>query len=135
VTADQRAALGSASAPICVACVGDRANPAGGPCLRCHGTGIDPDPAAPQGIPPAPLADALRALLALGARISPDLGGYASGRLGLSQVRCVLCGHAPCRCRQCQVPYLRWLATEPEPCGMTVIDGECPRGHRQDGAS
>jgi len=36
--------------PICVACVGDRTNPDGGPCLRCKGTGIDPDPMAPTGI-------------------------------------------------------------------------------------
>jgi hypothetical protein len=33
-------------APICVACVGDRTNPDGGPCLRCKGTGRDPDPLA-----------------------------------------------------------------------------------------
>jgi hypothetical protein len=33
-------------APVCVACVGDRTNPDGGPCLRCKGTGTDPDPAA-----------------------------------------------------------------------------------------
>jgi hypothetical protein len=37
-------------APICVACVGDRTNPDGGPCLRCKGTGSDPDPLAPTGI-------------------------------------------------------------------------------------
>jgi hypothetical protein len=36
--------------PICVACVGDRTNPDGGPCLRCKGTGCDPDPLAPIGI-------------------------------------------------------------------------------------
>jgi hypothetical protein len=29
---------------------------------------------------------------------SPDFDGYASGQLDLSQVRCVLCGHAPCDC-------------------------------------
>ena len=33
-------------APICVACVGGRTNPDGGPCLRCQGTGADPDPLA-----------------------------------------------------------------------------------------
>jgi hypothetical protein len=38
------------SAPICVACVGDRTNPDGGPCLRYKGTGADPDPLAPTGI-------------------------------------------------------------------------------------
>ena len=37
-------------APICVACVGDGTNSDGGPCLRCKGTGTDPDPAAPTGI-------------------------------------------------------------------------------------
>ena len=40
-------------APVCVACVGDRTNPDGGTCLRCRGTGIDPDPLAPPGIPVA----------------------------------------------------------------------------------
>jgi hypothetical protein len=37
-------------APVCVACVGDATNPDGGPCLRCQGTGTDPDPLAPTGI-------------------------------------------------------------------------------------
>ena len=37
--------------PICVACVGERFDwIAERPCQRCHGTGIDPDPAAPTGI-------------------------------------------------------------------------------------
>jgi hypothetical protein len=36
-------------APLCVACVGDRTNPDGGPCLRCKVTGADPDPLAPTG--------------------------------------------------------------------------------------
>jgi hypothetical protein len=40
-----------APAPICVACVGDGTDPVtGGPCLRCKGTAIDPDPLAPTGI-------------------------------------------------------------------------------------
>ncbi len=34
----------------------------------------------------------------LGAAWSPDFDAYASGKLGASQVRCVLCGHAPCDC-------------------------------------
>jgi hypothetical protein len=38
------------AAPVCVACVGDRTNPDGGTCLRCKGSGIDPDPLAPAGI-------------------------------------------------------------------------------------
>lgn len=122
-------------APICVACVGDLTNPDGGPCLRCRGTGTDPDPLAPVDIRAAVLADPVGALVALGARVSPDLDDYASGRLDISQVRCVLCGVAPCRCRHCEAPYLRWLAEVPEPCGMTIgPDGECPRGHRGDGA-
>jgi hypothetical protein len=77
----------------------------------------------------------MAALVALGAEVSPDLDAYASGRLDISQVRCVLCGVAPCQCRQCEAPYLRWLATEPEPCGMTIGPaGQCPRGHTLDGA-
>ena len=36
--------------PVCVACVGERTNPDGGPCLCCGGSGIDPDPAAPVGV-------------------------------------------------------------------------------------
>jgi hypothetical protein len=117
--------------PTCVACVGDGFNPDGGPCLRCGGSGRDPDPLAPVW-PGNPMT----VLLALGARVSPDLDAYASGRLDASQVRCVLCGVAPCRCRQCEAPYRRWLAEVDEPCGMTVgPDGECPRGHRAaDGA-
>jgi hypothetical protein len=46
VSVGQRPALTSASAPLCAACVGDRTNPDGGPCLRCRGTGVDPDPLA-----------------------------------------------------------------------------------------
>jgi hypothetical protein len=37
--------------PICVACVGDRAGADGELCKRCRGTGRDPDPMAPAGIP------------------------------------------------------------------------------------
>ena len=35
---------------------------------------------------------------ALGAVRSPDFDAYAAGRLDVAQVRCVLCGHAPCDC-------------------------------------
>jgi hypothetical protein len=130
VTADQWAAFTPSPAPICVACVGDGFNPDGGDCLRCQGTGVDPDPMAPAGASPMTI---LRALVA---KVSPDLDAYASGRLDISQVRCVLCGVAPCQCRQCEAPYLRWQADVPEPCGMTVgPDGLCPRGHRQDGGT
>jgi hypothetical protein len=45
------AAAAGEPASICVACVGDCTNPDGGPCLRCKGTGKDPDPLAPTGIP------------------------------------------------------------------------------------
>lgn len=38
------------------------------------------------------------ALNTLGAVWSPDFDGYASGQLDISQVRCVLCGLAPCNC-------------------------------------
>jgi len=91
----------------------------------------------PRGIRPEVLADPRGALDALGARWSPDLDAYAAGQLDVSRVRCVLCGKAPCTCRQCEAPYLRWGATEPEPCGMTIglpgvcPPGECPRGHVQ----
>jgi hypothetical protein len=40
--------------PVCVACVGHRTNPDGSPCLRCKGTGVDPDPLAPTGTGVAP---------------------------------------------------------------------------------
>lgn len=30
--------------------------------------------------------------------VSPDLGAYAAGEIDASQVRCVLCAHAPCDC-------------------------------------
>jgi hypothetical protein len=85
---------------------------------------------------PDVLTTPMDVLLALGARVSPDLDAYASGRLDISQVRCVLCGEAPCRCRQCEAPYQGYLAPEPRTCGMTLgsapglAPDECPRGHR-----
>ena len=71
----------------------------------------------------------------LGAVWSPDFDAYASGKLPISQVRCVLCSHAPCTCRQCEAIYdNRYLTAFGRPptevCGMTIqANGECPRGH------
>jgi len=42
--------------------------------------------------------DPRRLLDQLGAAWSPDFGAYASGQIDASQVRCVLCGQAPCDC-------------------------------------
>jgi hypothetical protein len=90
-------------------------------------------------IRPEVLADPMAALVALGARFSPDLDDYASGRLDISQVRCVLCGVAPCQCRQCPAThenryYEIFGGPQFEPCGMTIgPDGRCPRGHGQEG--
>lgn len=49
---------------------------------------------------PAPVAGDPAAALAKCASVirSPDFDAYASGELGISQVRCVLCTHAPCSC-------------------------------------
>jgi S-DNA-T family DNA segregation ATPase FtsK/SpoIIIE len=44
---DEDQADAAARLPVCVACVGAGTDPAGGPCLRCGGTAIDPDPKAP----------------------------------------------------------------------------------------
>lgn len=76
-------------------------------------------------------------LASLGARWSPDFDAYATGKLDITQVRCVLC-IAPCQCRYCEVTHENWyyLATgQPryETCGMRAdpATGTCPRGHRQ----
>ena len=77
--------------------------------------------------------DPAAALESLGARWSPDFDAYASGQLPAERVRCVLCGKCPCECQRCTVIYRSWRARaagEPgEPCGMTFMDGACPRGH------
>lgn len=36
--------------------------------------------------------------LRLAGRWSPDFDAYAAGELGVAQVRCALCGAAPCAC-------------------------------------
>lgn len=44
------------------------------------------------------LRDPAEALTELGATWAPDFDAYASGRLDIGQVRCLLCGQAPCNC-------------------------------------
>jgi hypothetical protein len=86
-------------------------------------------------------ADPRELLDQLGAVYSPDLNGYAAGRLDASRVRCALCRLAPCQCppfgsaayfdlldrvhgrparprRTCSAPG----------CPLTPIVGEHPRG-------
>ncbi len=47
----------------------------------------------------AAIAPDPRSLLSqLSAAWSPDFDAYATGQLDASQVRCVLCTRAPCRC-------------------------------------
>jgi hypothetical protein len=80
------------------------------------------------------MTDPAEILTALGAKWSPDFDAYASGQLDISRVRCVLCGRAPCECRQCTAIHENryYLATgrpQFEVCGMTIRDGQCPRGH------
>jgi len=46
----------------------------------------------------------------LGAQWSPDFDAYARGEIGASQVRCVLCTHAPCDCPEFGTPeYFKLL--------------------------
>lgn len=50
-------------------------------------------------------------------RWSPDVDAYARGEIGAGSIRCVLCGVAPCACRDC-----------PACGGWRVAPGaECPR--------
>ncbi len=44
------------------------------------------------------MTDPVDAVNSLGALWSDDFGRYAAGELEVSQVRCVLCKHAPCGC-------------------------------------
>ena len=78
-------------------------------------------------VPEPELIDPVAALDQLGAKWSPDFDAYASGQLDISQVRCVLCGQAPCACQHCTAVYVSYLGAESE-CGMTLRNGECPRG-------
>lgn len=43
--------------------------------------------------------DPVAMLNQLGAKWSPDLGDYATGKLGGAQIRCVLCSPSPCECQ------------------------------------
>jgi hypothetical protein len=58
--------------------------------------------------------DPFELLTSLGARVSPDLDAYASGEISASQIRCVLCGSAPCACRPC--PSCSWTGAPGKPC-------------------
>ncbi len=62
--------------------------------------------------------DSIQRLMALGAEVTPDLDAYAAGELDASQIRCVLCTHAPCTCQRCVT------------CGFTkqAKYNGCPRG-------
>jgi hypothetical protein len=77
-----------AQAPICVACVGDRTNPDGGPFPRCRGSGIDPDPLAPAGIAAraARLRPAQAALCGLAEPVTSDHAGRPELRVGRADV-------------------------------------------------
>lgn len=55
---------------------------------------------------------AVDALRALGAQFSPDFDAYAAGELDAAEVRCVLCGYAPCVCTEAE----RLAATEGPKC-------------------
>lgn len=88
--------------PVCVACVGDRTSPEGGPCLRCEGTGIDPDPAAPTGIAVAPVSAALRVIE----------GDGESGPAVVCQV-CGLVHPGACRMLARHLRYLQLLGRAP----------------------
>jgi hypothetical protein len=57
---------------------------------------------------------AVDALNKLGARWTPSLDAYASGRIGVRQIICVLCGKAPCMCRPC--PKCKWHGAPDKPC-------------------
>jgi hypothetical protein len=81
-------------------------------------------PADDDAAPSADL-DPMAMLDQLGARWSKDFAAYASGQPG--PFRCVLCGQAPCTCQNCTATYVSWSGAE-SLCGMTLRDGECPRG-------
>lgn len=48
--------------------------------------------------PEQPAPDPVELVDQLGAHWSPDLDAYAAGELDASQIRCALCGYAPCQC-------------------------------------
>lgn len=42
--------------------------------------------------------DPVKIVNKLGAKWSPDLDAYTSGKIHASQIRCALCSKAPCEC-------------------------------------
>ena len=88
--------------------------------------------------------DPMAALEQLGAVWSPDFDAYASGELDVSQIRCLICGYAPCDCKAEGLTFgsaayfarldelhgRAWpfaTCSAPE-CPMTGQAGEHPRG-------
>jgi hypothetical protein len=83
--------------------------------------------------------DAMAMLRSLGARFSPDLDAYASGRIAAHQIRCAICAPEPCTCQFCPATYEnRYYQATGRPqfelCGMRIdpATGECPRGTADD---
>jgi hypothetical protein len=72
-------------APICVARVGDRTNPDGGPCLRCKGTGADPDPLAPAGVDEARQTRAVVAAYRVGVEVGERLAAMRARLADLAE--------------------------------------------------
>ena len=81
----------------------------------------------------------------LGAKFSPDLDAYASGKLPVSGIRCLMCETAPCNCQARGLVFgsAAYFAridemhghTRPTPpscslpdCPLTAQVGEHPRG-------
>lgn len=58
--------------------------------------------------------DPVKLLQSLGGRFASNLDDYASGRIGVHQIQCVLCGRAPCACRPC--PSCDWNGAPDKPC-------------------
>lgn len=46
-------------------------------------------------------SDPVSIFRSLGGKFASNLDDYASGKIGAHQIKCLLCGTAPCRCRPC----------------------------------